>query len=178
MAALNESDLRLFIDSVSRYFTVTSRTPPQIAAAYLGTEALATHDFNGIVSFTGRFSGQVIVSLPAMALRELLLLQQETDLSEPNLLDAVGEIANTLAGNARQALGSGLEISVPLTLRGPGAGASVCHRLPVEHLPGPGLRGPRPARLSTGEAKGDSPAWRLRGEAPASVDALVFLSPQ
>jgi chemotaxis protein CheX len=118
MAALNESDLRLFIDSVSRYFTVTSRTPPQIAAAYLGTEALATHDFNGIVSFTGRFSGQVIVSLPAMALRELLLLQQETDLSEPNLLDAVGEIANTLAGNARQALGSGLEISVPLTLRG------------------------------------------------------------
>jgi chemotaxis protein CheX len=53
-----------------------------------------------------------------MALRELLLLQQETDLSEPNLLDAVGEIANTLAGNARQALGSGLEISVPLTLRG------------------------------------------------------------
>jgi chemotaxis protein CheX len=118
MAALNESDLRLFVDSVTRYFAVTSRTPPQIAAAYLGTDTLATHDFNGIVSFSGRFSGQVIVSLPAMALRELLLLQQETDLSDPNLLDAVGEIANTLAGNARQALGSGLEVSVPTTLRG------------------------------------------------------------
>jgi chemotaxis protein CheX len=118
MAALSESDLRMFIDSVTRYFAVTSRTPPQIAAAYLGTDAVATHDFNGIVTFSGRFSGQVIVSLPAAALRELLLMQQETDLSEGNLLDAVGEIANTLAGNARQALGTGLEISVPVTQRG------------------------------------------------------------
>ena len=79
---------------------------------------MPTHDFNGIVTFSGRFSGQVIVSLPATALRELLLMQQETDLSEDNLLDAVGEIANTLAGNARQALGSDLEISVPVTQRG------------------------------------------------------------
>ncbi|HEY2928046.1 chemotaxis protein CheX [Piscinibacter sp.] len=118
MAALNESDLRLFIDSVTRYFSVTSRTPPQIAAAFLGTDPLPTHDFNGIVSFSGRFTGQVIVSLPAMAVRELLVMQHETDLSENNLLDAVGEIANTLAGNARQTLGSGLEISVPVTMRG------------------------------------------------------------
>jgi len=118
MAALNESDLRLFVDSVTRYFAVTCRTPPQITAAYLGTDPLPTHDFSGIVSFSGRFTGQVTVSLPAMALRELLLMQHETDLSESNLLDAVGEIANTLAGNARQGLGSGLEISVPATLRG------------------------------------------------------------
>jgi chemotaxis protein CheX len=118
MAALNESDLRLFVDSVTRYFEVTSRTPPQIAAAYLGTDTITTHDFNGIVQFSGRFSGQVTVSLPAIAVRELLLMQHETDLSESNLLDAVGEIANTLAGNARQTLGNGLEISVPVTMRG------------------------------------------------------------
>ena len=118
MSGLNESDLRLFVDSVTRYFAVTSRTPPLIAAAYLGTDPIPSHDFNGIVSFSGRFSGQVTVSLPAMAVRELLLIQHETDLSESNLLDAIGEIANTLAGNARQTLGSGLEISVPTSMRG------------------------------------------------------------
>ena len=53
-----------------------------------------------------------VASLP---LCELLLLQRETDLSESNLLDAVGEIANTLAGNARRQLGDDLEISVPIT---------------------------------------------------------------
>jgi len=118
MSGLSESDLRLFVDSVTRYFAVTSRTPPLISAAYLGTDPVPRHEFNGIVSFSGRFSGQVIVSLPAMAVRELLLIQHETDLSESNLLDAVGEIANTVAGNARQTLGSGLEISVPVTSRG------------------------------------------------------------
>jgi chemotaxis protein CheX len=118
MAALHESDLRLFVDSVTRYFAVTGRDAPHIAAAWLGTDELPLHDFHGIVSFSGRFTGQVIVSLPAAALRELLLMQHETDLSEANLLDAVGEIANTLAGNARAALGSGLEISVPQTAVG------------------------------------------------------------
>ena len=76
MAALNEADLRLFVDSVTRYFSVTSRTAPQIAAAYLGTDPLPSHDLNGIVSFSGRFTGQVIVSLPVTAVRELLLMQE------------------------------------------------------------------------------------------------------
>jgi hypothetical protein len=47
MSRLSESDLRLFIESVTRYFAVTSRTPPMIAAAYLGTEPLSIHDFSG-----------------------------------------------------------------------------------------------------------------------------------
>jgi len=46
------------------------------------------------------------------------MLQRETDLSDGNLLDAVGEIANTLGGNARKTLGAGLQISVPVKLRG------------------------------------------------------------
>ncbi|GAB4555712.1 MAG: chemotaxis protein CheX [Rhizobacter sp.] len=118
MAALKESDLRLFVDSVSRYFDVTSRIAPEITSAFLGVGTLPSHDFNGIVSFSGRFIGHVIVSLPAAALKELLLIQRETDLSRANLLDAVGEIANTLAGNARKALGKDLEISVPTVVHG------------------------------------------------------------
>ena len=105
MSALKESDLRLFVDSVRRYFDVTSRIEPEI-------------DFNGIVSFSGRYRGQVVVSLPAAALKELLLIQRETDLSQASLLDAVGEIANTLAGNARRSLGKDLEISVPKVVHG------------------------------------------------------------
>jgi chemotaxis protein CheX len=118
MAALKESELRLFVDSVSRYFDVTSRIAPEITSAFLGVGPLPGHDFNGIVRFSGRFTGHVVVSLPAVALKELLLIQRETDLSRANLLDAVGEIANTLAGNARKALGKDLEISVPTVVHG------------------------------------------------------------
>ncbi len=119
MAALKESELRLFVDSVKRYFEVTSRITPEITSAFLGVDKIVGHEYNGVVSFSGPFTGQVTVSLPLTAVRELLLIQHETTLSEANLLDAVGEIANTLAGNARRSLGKDLEISVPTTCKGP-----------------------------------------------------------
>ena len=116
--ALHDTELKLFVDSVRRYFQVTTRQEPQITSAFLGTGDIDGHDFNGIVSFSGSYNGHVIVSMTAQLLRELLLLQGETDLSTGNLLDAAGEIANTLGGNARKMLGSGLQISVPVKLHG------------------------------------------------------------
>ena len=116
--ALHDTELKLFVDSVRRYFQVITRQEPQITSAFLGTGDIDGYDFNGIVTFSGSYNGHVIVSMPAQLLRELLLLQGETDLSAGNLLDAVGEIANTLGGNARKTLGSSLQISVPVKLHG------------------------------------------------------------
>jgi len=118
MSRLQETDLRIFVDAVRRYFEASSRIAPEITSAFLGTGDVPEHEFNGVVALSGRYHGQVTVSLPQRPLCELLLLQRETNLSESNLLDAVGEIANTLAGNARQSLGDELEISVPTTRRG------------------------------------------------------------
>ncbi len=118
MNTLNENELKLFVDSVRNYFRVTTAQEPQITSAFLATGDVEGHDFSGIVSFSGSYNGHVIVSMPPKLLRELLLLQHETDLSDGNLLDAVGEIANTLAGNARKTLGPGLQISVPVKLQG------------------------------------------------------------
>jgi chemotaxis protein CheX len=116
--ALHPAELKLFVDSVRHYFQVTTKQEPQITSAFLGTGDIDGHDLNGIVTFSGAYNGHVIVSMPPQLVRELLLLQGETDLSQGNLLDAVGEIANTLGGNARKALGSGLQISVPVKLHG------------------------------------------------------------
>jgi chemotaxis protein CheX len=116
--SLHEAELKLFVDSVRRYFQVLTKQEPQITSAFLGTGDVDGHDFNGIVTFSGTYNGHVMVSMPPQLLRELLLLQGETDLSENNLLDAVGEIANTLGGNARRTLGAGLQISVPVKLHG------------------------------------------------------------
>ena len=118
MDSLQETELKLFIDSVRRYFQVITKQEPQITSAFLGTGDVEGHDFNGIVTFSGSYNGHVIVSMPPQLVRELLLLQGETDLSEGNLLDAVGEVANTLGGNARKTLGAGLHISVPVKLHG------------------------------------------------------------
>ena len=116
--ALREGELKMFVDSVRRYFQVVTRQEPQITSAFLATGDVEGFDYNGIVSFAGSYNGHVMVSMPGPLLKELLLLQGETELSDGNLLDAVGEIANTLGGNARKTLGAGLEISVPVRLRG------------------------------------------------------------
>lgn len=118
MSTLNEEELKLFVDSVRRYFKVTTSQEPQITSAFLATGDVQGHDFNGLVTFSGSYNGHVMVSMPPRLLRELLLLQGETNLADGNLLDAVGEVANTLAGNARKILGSRLNISVPLKLQG------------------------------------------------------------
>lgn len=116
--SIGEGDLRLFVDAIKRYLYVTTREEPQITSAYLGTGDVQGFEFNGIVTFSGIYNGHVVVSMPPRLLRELLLLQHETDLSDSNLLDAVGEIANTLAGNARKTLGADLVISVPIKIQG------------------------------------------------------------
>lgn len=118
MASLHENDLKLFVDSIRHYLKVTTRQEPHITSAFLGTGDIEGFEFNGIVTFSGSHNGQVVVSMPGKLVREILLLQHETDLGGSNLLDAVGEIANTLAGNARRALGAELQISVPIKLQG------------------------------------------------------------
>ncbi len=115
---LNDAELKLFVDSARRYFEVITQQQPEITSAFLGTAGVPGYEYNGIVQFSGSYRGQVRVSMPGKLLRELLLLQHETDLGNANLLDAVGEVANTLAGNARKQLGAGLHISVPSTVQG------------------------------------------------------------
>lgn len=118
MSALNEEELKMFVDSVRRYFVKITASEPKITSAFLGTETVEGYDFTGVVTFSGTYQGQVMVSMPLRPLRELLLMQHETDTSDDNLLDTVGEIANTLAGNARKVFGNGLLISVPIKMKG------------------------------------------------------------
>lgn len=118
MASLTEDDLRLFVDAIKHYLKTTSRQEPEITSAFLGDDTVQGFEYNGLVSFMGGYTGYVMVSMPAAMLRDLLVLQHEHNVSEANLLDAVGEIANTLAGNARKVFGPQIDISVPACLRG------------------------------------------------------------
>jgi chemotaxis protein CheX len=45
----------------------------------------------------------------------LLLSMREPDRGDERLLDAIGEIANTISGNARKHFGETMQISVPVT---------------------------------------------------------------
>lgn len=115
---MNENELKVFIDAVTRFFGQLTRDPAVIRASYLAESTLPRLDYTGLITFSGRFRGCVYFSAPGRMLRELLRAMKEPDTREENLLDVVGEVANTIAGNARRHFGESLEISVPITIRG------------------------------------------------------------
>src|SRR5438128_12569645 len=113
MSNLNKSDLKIFIDAVTHYFAHLTREPAAIRSSFLAEVCMRRYDDTGLITLSGRLRGCVYFSAPRAMVRELLLQLQEPDTCEDNLLDAVGEVANTIAGNARRHFGQSLQISVP-----------------------------------------------------------------
>lgn len=119
MPELREPELRVFVDAVMNYFSQSTREAASIRSAYLSDSVLPRFAYTGLITCSGQFRGCVHFSAPRELLRALLVEWAEHDMSEANLMDAVGEIANTIAGNARRHFGNGLEISVPVCMSGP-----------------------------------------------------------
>jgi chemotaxis protein CheX len=121
MNNVDEKDIHSFVDAVSAYFQQVTGEDAEIKAAYLveGAVPAACFDLTGYIDLSGKFSGRVYFSAPRAMLGHLLLILKEPNRTEDCLLDAVGEIANTIAGNARKHFGESMNISVPVTLATP-----------------------------------------------------------
>src|SRR5689334_6559715 len=101
MNAISEQDIRVFVDAVGGYFSQITSEQAEVRAAYLARESdrPPLHDFTGTINVSGRYRGCIRFSAPRIMLRHLLMVMNEPSLVDENLLDAAGEIANTLAGN-------------------------------------------------------------------------------
>lgn len=116
---MDESELRVFIQGATRYFHQITRFPAEVGAAYLANPRDApAYDMTGIIGVSGARKGCVYVTAHVELLNNVLLAMGETDLSTHMHLDLAGEIANTLAGNAREHFGTQFMISVPIVVAG------------------------------------------------------------
>lgn len=125
---MSEKALEVFVDGVTNYFKHTSDKQVKIGAPYLHNNSEpATLDFTGIIGVSGCYKGMVYFTAPKVLLTHLLLSLGENDTSAENIADLIGEVANTISGNARSAFGQNFMISVPTVARG---------NLKESHLPG------------------------------------------
>jgi chemotaxis protein CheX len=118
MTNLSATELKVFIDAVTHYFSQLTCETAVIRSSYLAETEMPHFDYTGLITLSGHFQGCVYFSAPRRLVRELLIQLQEPDTCDENLLDAVGEVANTISGNARKHFGSALDISVPITIKG------------------------------------------------------------
>ena len=116
---MKEKRLQVFIDGVNKYFTQVNNYEITVGTPYLTENRNPpASDITGVIGITGPITGCVYFTAPAPMLKHLLISMKEPDLSAENMMDLVGEVANTISGNARSEYGSQFNISVPFVMRG------------------------------------------------------------
>ena len=114
-----EAEIGVFVNSVLRYFDTTVQQVAECGTPYLAIgRSPEVSDYTGMIKISGKRDGVVFFTAPKSMLCVMLMRMQETDMSHDNLCDLVGEIANTLSGNARRDFGRQFQISVPSVVHG------------------------------------------------------------
>ena len=115
---LQEQELKTFVEGTTNYFEVAAQQPASIGSPYLTDSPPSVHDYTGVISISGKREGVVYFTAPKAMLTVLLMKMQENDFSHETMRDLVGEVANTISGNARRDFGRDFVISVPSVLSG------------------------------------------------------------
>jgi len=110
-----------FVNSTMAVFTTMAHVTPEIAKPHLKDDARTSYDVSGIIGFSGEIIGSVVVSFQLETARQLVnaLVGMEVDTNGPDFVDAVGELANMIAGAAKKDLGLVANIAVPTVIIGP-----------------------------------------------------------
>ena len=141
MSTLSTADLQVITETVQSYFGRLTKERARISASFLAEagEALPEFDYTGTIQISGAYKGSVYFTAPKLMIRYLLLSVGETLQGDDIFMDTAGEIANTIAGNARKHFGETMEISVPTTRKSgdaaiSGAGRPAHQRPMVIHI--------------------------------------------
>ena len=114
-------DLSVFSKGIQHYFEkLTSELI--IVEQPLLIQEINPHisDYTGVIGISGSHKGSVFFSSTRGLLLELLLALQIDGIEEDIIMDLVGEVSNTVSGNARRQLGAKFTVSPPVILKGKG----------------------------------------------------------
>lgn len=134
---MEETILKIFAQSITRYFATVAGGEAVLGTPYLSAdnESIA-YDFSAVIGITGTHRGNIYYTAPREKLHALLPLIGEAAPDDRLCAELVGEITNTISGNAREQLGPGFMISTPFILEGRplsvhAAKDTTCYILPV-----------------------------------------------
>jgi chemotaxis protein CheX len=116
---MDASEIKIFLEGATHYFVETTGSKAEVGAPYLIDEARSVAgEFTGAIGITGRHRGTVYFTADRSLLMLLMREVGEQNMSRENMLDLVGDVANTIAGNARTHFGNDFMISVPTLIYG------------------------------------------------------------
>lgn len=112
---LRPEDIEVFSEAITHFFATCTGENAAVRSAYLIERGLPVlwNDFNGLIDIDGDYAGTICFSAPRALLSHVLLKMGESVFTDDRHADIVGEIANTLSGQAQRHFGEGLRISPP-----------------------------------------------------------------
>ncbi|MDR0447332.1 MAG: chemotaxis protein CheX [Treponema sp.] len=111
-----EQYIQPFVQVTSNVFKELMKTEIKPERAYfIGKEAFLDWDISGIIALTGQVKGLVAISMKnSTAQRITRILTDSQDVTNSDMVDSLGELANIIAGNVKKSLEDLFRITISL----------------------------------------------------------------
>lgn len=118
--SLNPKLIVPFVNSTRQVFATMVGVKTTISKPFLKQSLESTYEVCGVIGFSGEIVGSIIISFTNAAARALVKAFAGTDFEpgSPDFCDAIGELANMIAGSAKKDLGALASITVPTVIIG------------------------------------------------------------
>jgi len=118
---MDVSYINPFIISTIETFQKMLKSEAKPGQVQLKNDTTYTYDVSGVIGLSGEAQGSICLSFPKLIALKVVsaLVGAEIKIIGPEVADAIGEIANIIAGNAKQHLTQfNLSISLPKVIMG------------------------------------------------------------
>ena len=123
---MKDENLSIFVDALSNYFATTTEYKADVGTPFLIKNINEyLDDYTGIIGISGNHHGSVFYSTPKPMAVHLLSEMGTMSCVDSTLMDLVGEVCNTIAGNARREFGEEFLLTVPIVMQGKGENIAV-----------------------------------------------------
>jgi len=115
---MKQEQLQVFIQGVIEYFNKIAGSQIDVGVPYLKEQGKKVIlGYTGVIGISGRMQGGIYITADRNFLMDLLnKIMPGANSDENKLTDMIGELANTIAGNAQKTLGKEFNISIPMVL--------------------------------------------------------------
>lgn len=137
MEQFNTTLVTSFVKSVKNVLTTMAGLDCQFDTPALKGNSCPTHDVSGLVGFSGDVAGTVVVSFCAETASNVVeaFVGERVEQSNADFVDAIGELCNMIAGNAKKDFGLDTRIGIPSVIVGSGHSIAMLRDVPCVVVP-------------------------------------------
>lgn len=126
-----------FIAAIGNVFKTMVGTEVRIGKPILKAARMKSADVSGVIGLSGDIQGCVVLSFPEDVACKVAsrFAGVEMDIDHPDFADAIGELTNMMAGNAKKDFPCKASISLPSVITGTGHSVSQSKMSPFLMIP-------------------------------------------